>query len=39
MQPGNYKLIYRATAVKESMTTKTQDFTIKSGEMKHFTLK
>ncbi|MEJ6660745.1 MAG: hypothetical protein QNL79_00230, partial [Bacteroidia bacterium] len=39
LQPGNYKLIYRATAVKESMTTKTQDFTIKSGEMKHFTLK
>ena len=39
LQPGNYKLVYRATAVKESMTTKTQDFTIKSGEMKHFTLK
>lgn len=39
LQPGNYKLIYRVSSVKESMTTKTEDFTIKSGEMKHFTLK
>ena len=38
LQPGEYKLIYRETMVKESESTKTQDFTIKSGEMKHITL-
>jgi hypothetical protein len=32
-------LIYRESAVKETIKTKTIDFTIKSGEMKHINLK
>jgi Ca-activated chloride channel family protein len=38
LQPGDYKLIYRKAAVKESINTKTSEFTIKSGEMKHINL-
>ena len=38
LQPGDYKLIYRKASVKESITTKTKEFTIKSGEMKHINL-
>ncbi|MDB4173727.1 VWA domain-containing protein [Bacteroidia bacterium] len=39
LQPGDYQLIYRATATKETLSTKTTNFTIKSGEMKHITLR
>ncbi|MBL6730322.1 MAG: VWA domain-containing protein [Bacteroidia bacterium] len=39
LQPGKYQLIYREASVKESIKTKTIDFTIKSGEMKHINLK
>ena len=39
LQPGKYQLIYRESAVKETIKTKTIDFTIKSGEMKHINLK
>ncbi len=39
LQPGHYQLIYRATATKETLSTKTTNFTIKSGEMKHITLR
>jgi uncharacterized surface anchored protein len=31
LQPGDYQLIYRATATKETLSTKTTNFTIKSG--------
>lgn len=39
LQPGTYQLIYRKAAVKETINTKIEKFTIKSGEMKHITLK
>ena len=39
LQPGQYQLIYRESAVKETIKTKTKEFTIKSGEMKHINLK
>jgi len=39
LQPGTYQLTYRDASVKETLTTKTTEFTIKSGEMKHITLK
>ncbi|HBN03941.1 MAG TPA: von willebrand factor type a [Bacteroidetes bacterium] len=38
LQPGDYKLIYKEAVVKESESTKIQDFTIRSGEMKHITI-
>lgn len=39
LQPGDYQLIYRETSTKETLSTKTQQFTIKSGEMKHINLR
>jgi Ca-activated chloride channel family protein len=39
LQPGDYYLIYRATNTKETFSTKSMPFTIKSGEMKHINLK
>jgi len=38
LQPGDYKLIYKESVIKESESTKIQDFTIRSGEMKHITI-
>jgi Ca-activated chloride channel family protein len=38
LQPGDYFLIWRAAGSKESLSTKTEKFTIKSGEMKHITI-
>ncbi|PCJ67463.1 MAG: von willebrand factor type a [Bacteroidetes bacterium] len=38
LQPGDYKLIYRQSAVKETLNTKTIKFTIKSGVMKHINI-
>ncbi|MGB0851472.1 MAG: hypothetical protein ACPGTP_09495, partial [Bacteroidia bacterium] len=39
LQPGDYYLIYRETAVKETLNTKTKHFSITSGEMTHIQLK
>jgi Ca-activated chloride channel homolog len=38
LQPGDYKLIYKETNIKESESTKIQEFTIRSGEMKHISI-
>ncbi len=38
LQPGDYTLIYRETAVKETTNTKTKNFTIKSGEISHINI-
>lgn len=39
LQPGDYQLIYRQSGIKETLSTKTIPFTIKSGEMKHINLR
>ncbi|MDB9882811.1 VWA domain-containing protein [Bacteroidia bacterium] len=39
IQPGDYKLIYRESSIKESNSTKTLDFSIKSGIMTHLNIK
>ena len=39
LQPGSYELIYRETAVKETIKTKTIPFEIGSGEVKHLNIR
>lgn len=39
LQPGDYQLIYRESSTKETLSTKTVLFTVKSGEMKHINLR
>ena len=39
LQPGRYQLIYRESAVKESIKTKTIPFEIGSGEVKHMNIR
>jgi Ca-activated chloride channel family protein len=38
LQPGDYTLIYRETAVKETTSTKQKKFTVKSGEISHINI-
>lgn len=38
LQPGSYELIYRESAVKEAIKTKTIPFEISSGGIKHLTI-
>lgn len=38
LQPGEYQLIYRESAIKESLTTKTKNFKVKSGEISHINI-
>ena len=39
LQPGSYHLVYREAAVKETLNTKTEYFSIKSGEVTHINLR
>ncbi len=39
LQPGSYHLVYRESAVKETLNTKTEYFSIKSGEVTHINLR
>jgi hypothetical protein len=39
LQPGDYFLIYRASSMKETLSTKEMPFTIKPGEIKHINIK
>jgi Ca-activated chloride channel family protein len=38
LQPGKYDLIYRESAIKETLKTKVRNFSIKSGEITHINI-
>ena len=38
LQPGDYRIVYRESKVKETLTTREKEFTVKSGEITHINI-